>query len=660
MNQPSPAAPASPANPAPQRLELVAPAKNADFGIAAIDHGADAVYIGGPAFGARAQAGNQIADVARLCAYAGRYRARVLLAVNTILRDDEIESARRLAWQAWDAGVDALIVQDMGLLEVDLPPLPLHASTQCDIRSAAKAQFLARVGFSQLVLARELDLAQIAAIRQATAHDAVSLEFFVHGALCVAFSGQCYISHAQSGRSANRGDCAQNCRLPYTLHDQAGGVVSFEKHLLSMKDNDQTANLAALIDAGISSFKIEGRYKDLAYVKNITGHYRRALDAIIERRPGWRAAASGSCRLFFTPNADKTFNRANTDYFVRGRQIDIGAFDSPKFLGLPLGEVSKVGKKEIEIVSEAPLANGDGLNYLHKREVVGFQVNTATPLGQSGKRWRVTCSVPCAELPGLRPGVRLNRNGDRAFAAALNKKSAERRIALDMRLGESASGFTLSLTDEDGVSASADLVAEKQPARDPAQAEAALRSGLARLGDSSFHPANIAIDLAAPWFIAASAINDLRRRAVAALEERRQQTAPRRHRKPAVEPPAPYPESSLSYLGNVYNAKARQFYARHGVALVDAAFEANRTEGEVALMITKHCLRFSFNLCPKQAKGVTGVQGQVRAEPMLLRGDRETYRLVFDCRACEMHVIGQVKKSASPGTTTSAAPGKAR
>ncbi|HEX5803330.1 MAG TPA: peptidase U32 family protein, partial [Azospira sp.] len=350
-----------------QRLELLAPAKTGDFGIEAINHGADAVYIGGPAFGARANAGNDIADIARLCAHAHRYNARVLVALNTILHDNELEEARRVAWEVWNAGADALIVQDMGLLEIDLPPIELHASTQCDIRTVEKAKFLGQVGFSQMVLARELSLKQIRAIREATAADGVTLEFFIHGALCVAFSGQCYISHAHTERSANRGDCSQDCRLPYTLADDQGRVVAFEKHLLSMKDNNQTNNLEALIDAGIRSFKIEGRYKDLGYVKNITGHYRRELDHLIEGRKGFRAASSGRTTLFFAPDPEKTFHRGTTDYFVNDRKEDIGAFDSPKFVGLPIGTVTKIGAGWFEMESSEPLANGDGLNYMHKR-----------------------------------------------------------------------------------------------------------------------------------------------------------------------------------------------------------------------------------------------------------------------------------------------------
>ncbi len=627
--------------PSIQTLELLAPAKTGEFGIEAINHGADAVYIGGPAFGARANAGNDIAEIAALAEHAHRYNARVLVALNTILHDNELEEARRIAWDVWNAGADALIVQDMGLLEIDLPPIELHASTQCDIRTVEKAKFLGQVGFSQMVLARELSLAQIRAIREATAADDVTLEFFIHGALCVAFSGQCYISHAHTERSANRGDCSQDCRLPYTLQDDQGRVVAFEKHLLSMKDNNQTGNLDALIDAGIRSFKIEGRYKDLGYVKNITGHYRRELDRILEGRSGFRAASSGRTTLFFTPDPEKTFHRGTTDYFVNERKVDIGAFDSPKFVGLPIGTVTKLGPDWFEMEASEPLANGDGLNYLFKREVHGVPVNVAE---QRGAIWRITPNVAIADLPGFKPGTAINRNGDHAWELLLTKKSAERRVGIDLILAETADGFALTLRDEEGISATARLVADKAPATNPEKTEATLRENLGKLGTTMFAARGIALQLTQPWFIPASAINGLRRDAVAALAAARAAACARPPRKAAVEPPAPYPDESLSYLANIYNDKARAFYAKHGVKLMDAAFEAHEEDGEVSLMVTKHCLRFSFNLCPKQARGVTGVQGQVRAEPMTLVSGGEKYTLRFDCRPCEMHVVGRMKK----------------
>ncbi|PKO56705.1 MAG: collagenase-like protease, partial [Betaproteobacteria bacterium HGW-Betaproteobacteria-21] len=363
-------------------LELLAPAKNADIGIEAVTHGADAVYIGGPSFGARSAAENTVADIARLTAHAHRFHARVFVALNTILRDDELEPARQLIWQLYEAGADALIVQDMGLLQLDLPPIQLHASTQTDIRDAAKARFLQDVGFSQIVLARELTLDEVKKVAAATT---CQLEYFVHGALCVAFSGQCYISHAHTGRSANRGECSQACRLPYDLADQNGNVIARDQHMLSMKDNNQSANLRVLAAAGVSSFKIEGRYKDLSYVKNITAHYRQLLDEVIEHPdadgPDYRRASSGRSTFLFTPQAEKTFNRGYTDYFTNKRQHGIEAFESPKFVGEAIGRVTRIdtkGHKFFELERVAPIHNGDGLTwYDAKGDLTGLRVNRA-------------------------------------------------------------------------------------------------------------------------------------------------------------------------------------------------------------------------------------------------------------------------------------------
>jgi len=637
------------------QLELLSPAKTAEIGREAILHGADAVYIGGPAFGARHNASNSLEEIAGLVQFAHRYRARIFVTMNTILHDAELDLARAQVWQLYEAGVDALIVQDMGLLELDLPPIQLHASTQCDIRTVEKAKFLGDVGFSQLVLARELTIPQIRTIR---AQVDTPLEYFIHGALCVAFSGQCYISHADTGRSANRGDCSQACRLPYTLTDSQGGVVAYDKHLLSMKDNDQSRNLEALIDAGIRSFKIEGRYKDMGYVKNITAHYRLLLDEILERRAGFVRAASGHTRIFFTPDVDKNFNRGHTDYFAQGRQDGIGAFDSPKYLGVEVGTVTRVGLDQFEMMTDAPLANGDGLNYMNKRASVGIAVNTVQKLGESeeGQRWRVFPNEPVSALPGLKPGTQVHRNRDHAWEAALTKRSAERKVALHLTLSESGGGLALTLRDEDGIETVTHALLPLQPAHKLDQADAALRTSLTKLGNTMFEADGIALNLSQPWFVPAAAINALRRDAVAAHEAARLAAWQRPGRKAPAAPPAMYPATQLSYLANVYNEKARAFYRKHGVGLIDAAYEAHQEAGEVSLMITKHCLRFSFNLCPKQAKGVQGVQGQVRAEPMTLKSGEDTYTLRFDCKPCEMHVVGAMKPGILHSPPPSAVP----
>ncbi|WP_039055965.1 U32 family peptidase [Enterobacter sp. Bisph1] len=619
----------------PHHLELLSPARDTAIAREAILHGADAVYIGGPGFGARHNAGNSLRDIAELVPFAHRYGAKVFITLNTILHDDELEPARGLIHDLYQAGVDALIVQDMGVLELDIPPIELHASTQCDIRTVEKAKFLSDVGFSQIVLARELNLEQIRAIHSAT--DA-TIEFFIHGALCVAYSGQCNISHAQTGRSANRGDCSQACRLPYTLKDDQGRVVAYEKHLLSMKDNDQSANLAALIDAGVRSFKIEGRYKDMSYVKNITAHYRQMLDAIIEDRGDLARASAGRTEHFFIPSTDKTFHRGSTDYFVNARKIDIGAFDSPKFVGLPVGEVLKVGKDHLDVEVTEPLANGDGLNVLIKREVVGFRVNVAEKTADN--RYRVFPNEMPDALRSLRPHHALNRNLDHNWQQALLKTSSERRIAVDIELGGWQEQLVLTLTSEDGVSVTHTLDGQFDEANNAQKALESLKEGLAKLGQTRYYAQEISISLPGALFVPNSLLNQLRRETVEMLEEARLANYQRGSRKPVANPAPVYPETHLSFLANVYNHKAREFYHRYGVQLIDAAFEAHEEKGDVPVMITKHCLRFAFNLCPKQAKG--NIKSW-RATPMQLVHGDEVLTLRFDCRPCEMHIVGKIK-----------------
>jgi len=646
----------------PHQLELLAPARDADIGIEAVNHGADAVYIGGPSFGARAAASNEIAGIARLAAHAHRFNARVFVTLNTILRDDELEPARQQIWQLYEAGVDALIIQDMGLLELDLPPIQLHASTQTDIRTPEKARFLQDVGLSQIVLARELDLKQIAAIRAATDPARCTLEFFVHGALCVAYSGQCYISHAHTGRSANRGDCSQACRLPYQVTDMDGRIVAHDKHVLSMKDNNQSDNLEALIDAGIRSFKIEGRYKDMGYVKNITAHYRTLLDEILSRRPEFARASSGRTTFSFTPDPNQNFNREFTDYFVGGRKDDIGAFDTPKNPGLPIGHVRKLGDKWVELETDMPdtvLNNGDGLCYYTlQKDLAGLAINRAEKLGEGV--WRVFPKDPLAGFKDLRAGTPVNRNRDMNWMRMLDKPSSDRRIGVWMRLGETEDGFSLTLTDEDGHCAVAAAAHPREVANDTAKAEATLCAHLGKLGTTSFAAMGIALELTQSWFIPASFVNALRRDAVAALETARAEAYTRPPRMRPVEPPVAYPEDTLTYLANVYNHKARDFYAKHGVHVIAAAYESHEEPGEVSLMITKHCVRYSLSLCPKQAKGITGVQGTVRAAPLTLINGSEKLTLRFDCKPCEMHVVGKLKpavvKNSAPLTFYRARP----
>lgn len=642
------------------QIELLSPARDADIGIEAVNHGADAVYIGGPGFGARASAGNSVKDIERLARHAHQFNSKIFITLNTILRDDELEGVRRMAWDVYRAGADVLIVQDMALLEMDLPPIQLHASTQTDIRTVEKAKFLSDVGFSQIVLARELTLRQIAEIYGAIDAERTKIEFFIHGALCVAYSGQCFISHAHTGRSANRGDCSQACRLPYEVKDAQGRVVAHDKHVLSMKDNNQSGNLESLINAGVRSFKIEGRYKDMAYVKNITAHYRKLLDEIIEKRETGENAdefpiarsSSGRTTFTFTPDPDQNFNREFTDYFVNGRKEDIGAFDTPKNPGQAIGHVTAVGEKHIDLElsnAQTILHNGDGLCYhtLHK-ELVGVQINRAEPLQKIG-HWRVFPKDPMAGFKDLRKGVQINRNRDMDWVRTLDKKSSDRRIGLWATLApvdtQHAQGVKLTLTDEDGFSGHFDHLAGIESARDAIKNEASLTTQLSRFGDTHFELLSLDVNAAKELFIPASSLNAMRREALAQLEAARAAGYERPTRLPATEPPATYPEDTLTCLANVFNQKAHDFYAKHGVKVIGAAYESHEEEGEVSLMITKHCVRFSLSLCPKQAKGITGVQGTVKAEPMQLINGKEKLTLRFDCKPCEMHVVGKGRRS---------------
>ncbi|MDT1011418.1 U32 family peptidase [Plesiomonas shigelloides] len=605
------------------RLELLAPAKNLAFGIEAIKHGADAVYIGGPAFGARAAAGNSVADIEQLAAFAHRYGAQVFVALNTILKDSELAQAEALAHQIWNAGADALIVQDLGLLQCDLPPIALHASTQLDNRTPEKVRFLQDVGFSQVVLARELSLEQIRAVSEQTS---VQLEFFIHGALCVAYSGQCYISHALTGRSANRGECAQICRVPCSLKTREGETLVQDQHLLSLKDMNQTANLRAMIDAGVRSFKIEGRLKDLSYIKNVTAWYRQHLDEILEERPELSRSSAGRSQYSFVPNPDKTFNRGSTDYFLLGRQPTITSFRTPKYIGEEVGKVTRVGPNWFEVSGETEFNNGDGLCYFNARQMVnGLRVNRA-----DGRRL-----FTAEPVRGLTVNTVLYRNRDQVFDGTLEKESATRQIGVTQHFSETADGFLLQMTDEQGFSVSIPLVAEKSPANNPERAFQSIREQLAKLGNTLFYSQHIDVTLEQAWFIPVSALNALRRQAVEALEVARINGYQRPLRHQAVGNPA-FPQENLSYLGNVYNHAAENFYRMHGVDDIAPAYELNQEADEVSLMITKHCLRYTQNMCPKEVKGL-------KPDPLVLEMGNDIFRLKFDCKRCEMHVLGKLK-----------------
>lgn len=602
----------------PRRIELLAPARNLECGIEAVNHGADAVYIGAPRFGARAAAGNSLADIAALVNHAHLFNVRVYVALNTILHDDELPETEQMIWDLYHIGVDAIIVQDMGITRLNLPPVALHASTQMDNRSAEKVGFLHRAGFRQVVLPRELTLNEIAQIHKACPDTA--LEVFIHGALCVSYSGQCYVSEACYGRSANRGECAQFCRLAFDMVDAGGRTVVRNRHLLSLKDMNQTDNLEALLDAGASSLKIEGRLKDAAYVKNITAWYRKKLDDIFKRRKDYRRASSGKVELGFDPLPEKSFNRGFTDYFVHGRNGGIFSFDTPKSMGEEVGTVKEVGRSWITVAGIKRFANGDGLCFLDGQgRLQGFRVNRV-----EGNRLFVQ------EVPHVAPKTRLFRNFDQEFERILQRQSAVRRVEVDMNLGENAFGFTLSLTDEDGNRASASIGHAKETARSPQDGNR--RTQLAKLGGTPLVVRNIEIELSDNWFIPSSVLADLRRRATEALLKTRRMNYRREtvlHKATAH----PYPAAELTYLGNVMNSRAAAFYHDHGVKRVAPAFEKEKPQGAV-LMFCKHCLRYSMGWCPVHHK----VRSPFREPYYLVSSDGRRFRLEFDCKVCQMKV----------------------
>ena len=567
-------------NPTP--IKLLSPAKNLEVGIAAINHGADAVYIGGPAFGAREKAGNSIKDIEQLCRHASLFDAKVYVTLNTLLYENEKEEARRLAWDCWNAGVDALIIQDLSLLELDLPPVPLHASTQCDNLTVERVQELERLGFEQVVLGRELSIDQIKEIRRQTT---VPLEFFVHGSLCVSHSGQCYLSQHIGNRSANRGACAQPCRLPWDLLDAEGKVLVKGRHLLCLKDLNNSANLEALLDAGITCFKIEGRLKDADYVKNITAFYRQRLDAIFERRPEYVQASQGHCTYNFEVNPEKSFNRGFTDYFIHGRQPNIGSPFTPKSMGEYIGEVKWCNSVQMELLTDKILHNGDGLCFLNQdEELIGIRADVV-----NGNK--VSCNRP----HGAQRGSKIYRNYDIEWQRQVEASTGNRKIDIELVLSETDEGFELT---EKLSTTNFQLPTPKIPANNPEKALENIHKKLSQWGDTIYNPVNIEIDLSQPYLIPASVLGELKRGllAVIAREERPKQST-RRQTKQQVD---------------CFGQRPRN------------------DEIPTHLMTCHHCIRYANGMCPK----ITGKP----VGPLFIRNGENTFRLEFDCKNCLMYV----------------------
>ncbi len=604
-----------------KKIELLAPARNLICGISAINHGADAVYIGGPQFGARAAASNSLEDIGRLVAHAHQFRAKVYVALNTIFDDRELELAVRLCHQLHQTGVDALIIQDVGLLESELPPIPLHSSTQMNNRTTDKVRFLEKVGLRQVVLARELSLTQIKEIRAATS---VPLEFFVHGALCVSYSGQCYISEVIAGRSANRGECAQFCRHKFTLKDEEGKILETERYLLSLKDLNLSEHLEALIDAGISSFKIEGRLKDENYVKNVTAYYRQALDKIIEADGRLQRSSSGKCRFDFTPDPSKSFNRDKTDYFLINTRNTPGAIKSPKSTGQRLGQVVHVENRFFVLDAQEIINNGDGLCYFDSergQDLLGIKVNRV----EGGKIYpRDPVDLPI--------GTTVYRNSDTAFNKLLSRSEECRKIAIELELKETADGLQMRVRDEDGIESVTTVEVEKAVAKQAGMVSTMAEKQLRKSGGSNFSVEKVHIDLQPESFFSAAVFNDLRRKGLTHHLEQRIVQYPIERDELTVND-FTWPADEVSYLDNIINQKAEEFYRRHGVTTIDRKRLRAGDVEDCALMTTKHCIRGQLKICPKMNSKIGNF-----AASLTITDNTGEYELGFECQKCEMTV----------------------
>ncbi len=606
-------------------LELLSPAKNLECGMAAIDHGADAVYIGAPHFGARAAASNSVDDIRSLCEYAHTYRAKVYVTVNTILFDNELKATEDMIRDLYDAGADAILVQDMSLLEMNLPPIALHASTQTDNRTKEKVAWLASKGFDRVVLARELSVRDISSIHAAV--PGVELEVFVHGALCVSYSGVCYASSHCFGRSANRGECAQFCRLKFDLEDSTGRVIERGKHFLSLKDMSRLRHLDALARVGVTSFKIEGRLKDISYVKNVTAAYSKALDELIAMNPGlYRRASLGKCEYSFEPDVRKTFNRGFTDYFIDGQRSDIASFDTPKAIGEYVGKVKEIRRDgSFSVAGTASFTNGDGLCFMNgRKELEGFRVNRA-----EGNR-----IFPYPIQKNLRKGDILYRNNNQAFSKQLAHKSAERKMDIQLVLSETDCGFSVTAavcgTD---IKEKVEVIADKQEAKTP-QTDNITRQ-LTKLGNTPFVCKRVEISPSVfPYFIPSSVLSGMRRDLTEKLVASLRTKMPVQEAVSGTARMAPdfYPEDK-SYMYNVSNKLSRKFYTDEGLGRVDEAFELHEP-AEKLIMQCRHCVKYSLGCCPRH-----GGTKPSWVEPLYLRlADGRRFRLRFNCSECQMNV----------------------
>ena len=597
-------------------IELLAPAKDKKTAFAAIDCGADAVYIGSPRFGARVNASNSLDDIKEVVEYAHMFRVKVYVTINTIMSDDELKEAVELIYQLYDTGVDAIIVQDMGLLECKLPPIKLFASTQCHNSTLEKVKFLEKTGFSRVILARELSLDEIRKIADNTD---VEIETFIHGALCVSYSGQCYMSYAIGGRSANRGECAQPCRKKYSLVDSDGVVVAKDKHLLCLRDLNFSSDIKDLIDAGVSSFKIEGRLKDEDYIKNVVGFYRRKIDEVIANTE-YERSSSGYSVPGFEPDVSKTFNRGYCEYFLHGRNKNITSFDSPKSRGEYAGRVKEVFEKYF-LFDGCELNNADGICFFDGRgELIGTSVNKA-----EGNK------IFPQSMNGLRKGAEVFRNYNHKFSKMLESAKVLRKIAASVRFVEKAQCYELSVVDEDGVRVVVEAGKNYDKATNQELAKNNIIKCLKKAGDSCFDIKDVMVEVEVYPFIPVSELNELRRGLLKKLEEERLATY--EVEKSEGVSISPYFERELFYDANIMNEKAKEFYEKRGAICREYALEkTGESEGKI-LMTTKHCLKFSLGLCSKEGK-----KHRYREPFFLVDSHGKRYRLLFECKSCCMKI----------------------
>ncbi|OHB61166.1 MAG: hypothetical protein A2167_04855 [Planctomycetes bacterium RBG_13_46_10] len=610
------------------KIELLAPAKDVPAARAAIQCGADAVYIGAVRFSAREAAGNTISAIQQVTDYAHQYYAKVYVALNILLFDSELSLVEKMIHQFCRMGVDGLIIQDVGLLELDLPPIPLIASTQMHNNTIEKVKFWQDVGFSRVILARELSLEQI---RQIHSQTSIELECFIHGALCVSASGQCYMSYALGGRSGNRGQCAQPCRRLYSLKDSLDKPIVKNRYLLSLKDMNRSEYLEELIDAGISSFKIEGRLKDVPYVVNTVSFYRQRLDSILAKK-NLQRSSSGSMHFNFQPVLEKTFNRGFTDYGLTGCTSDMvqqahhrmASIDTPKSIGEFIGEVKDVKKSCFTLDGDRELHNADGICFFDQQNnLCGTVVN-----GVEGRK------IYPQKMLNIRKGQKIYRNYDHQFCRKLSGRAAQRKIRLTMFLQETPRGLVLSGIDEDGNQADVEIAGGKKQALKKEAAHQMVLIHLTKLGNTIFECSNVQTQTQDVYFLAVSQLNTAKRELVRRLLQIRQDNRPHLS-KDILKNNVPYPEQNLSYMGNVLNKKAKAFYRRHEVQTIEPAAESGLDMSGRLVMTTKYCLRKELGLCP-------GVASKSPAEPLILQDeDGLEYQVQFRCGCCGMDIFFQ-------------------